>query len=631
MGCATPGRVATAVCLRCRDGCRRPTLARDSFRGVAGVPLLQAVSVAVAGEILIATLFGQAMAWHLGLAVVLAVVLVLARAVVERRSLVRIDLIRGAPSAGVLATLAWMGHAAATRGTDRYMHLGGDVVHLLAAGAWLGALPLLAMVLVRAAQRQSVEFDRVALITTRRFSGIGVTCVGALLATGTINAWYLVGTPAALIGTVYGQLLLTKLAFFAVMLALAVHNRLILTPRIQEAISPKAEVARVAMRRITRNARVETTLGVAIVVIVGALGISVPGAHTEISWPLSFALDLNALDEDHRLQHVFSALILIGLVAAAFALRSFRRERRTTGFVAIVVATSSLALFGYLSVIPAHPTTYARSPVRYTTAAVAAGATLYRSNCETCHGADGLGDGPAAMSIPVRPPNLTSGHALHHLPGDLYWQIAHGIPGTPMPAFEGRLAPGEIWELVTFLHALADDQVARRLTSRVSDWRPIIAPDFPFETAGGEQETLEEQRGRYAVLLVLYAYPESRTRLIALTEARATLERAGIRVIAIQFDARPPVTAEGIDPAILAISDPTVVTAYARFLPPLSGAPEGTQPRDAEVFIDRNGYIRSVRIGPDSAPANRVADLVRDADQLGREPRRPPAFGIHMH
>lgn len=600
---------------------------------VAGVPLVQAVSSGVAGEIVGGTMFGRAMGWHLGLAMVLTGVLVFGRVIVEARSPLWGDVMRAALSVGVLATLAWMGHAAATQGSDHYVHLGADIAHLLAAGAWLGALPLLALVLTHAAQRQSAALDRLAIRATRRFSPVGVACVAALLITGTINAWYLVATPPALLGTSYGQLLLLKLALFALMLALAMRNRFRLTPRIDETARGEAHVGRAAMRQIARNGWMEATLGVAIVAIVGALGISIPGAHTDIVWPLPFTLDPDALDEDHRLEHAFSELILVVLLAIGFALHSLHRRRPTAGALSTVVGIAAIALLGYLFVVPAHPTTYARSPVRYTTAAIAAGATVYRSNCTTCHGDDGQGDGPAAVSLPVRPANLTSGHALHHLPGGLYWRIAHGIPGTPMAAFEGRLTPAQTWQLVTFLHALADAQEARKLNSRVGDWRPIAAPDFTFEIAGQEQETLEEQRGQRAVLLVLYVSPESRTRLLALDEARETLGHAGVRVLAIPFDARTSIvsTAEGIDPTMVAFCDPSVAAAYSLFIPRLPSTQNGSREQHAEVLIDRNGYVRSVLAGLVDPSADRIAELVQDARRLDQEPSHPPASRTHGH
>lgn len=289
-GDAHDGRAQSPQALR-RDvwrlqlGCAVTTIAATLLwlaihsADVASLPLREAVASGVAAEILAATLFGRAMTWHLAFAAAFIAMLVLGRIVGEGRWRAYLDAVEAALAASVLATLAWTGHAAATRGFDRYVHLGCDVVHLLAAGAWLGALPLLAVVLMRAAQRQLPALDRTALVTTRRFSAVGVGCVGALLVTGTVNACYLVATPSALFETRYGQLLLAKLALFAVMLAFAVRNRFALTPRIEETVRGKSMGAGIAMRGVARNAWIEAALGLAIVVIVGALGISVPGAH----------------------------------------------------------------------------------------------------------------------------------------------------------------------------------------------------------------------------------------------------------------------------------------------------------------------------------------------------------------
>ena len=87
-----------------------------------------------------------------------------------------------------------------------------------------------------------------------------------------INAWFLVGSIRALVGTGYGRLLLAKLALFAVMVSLAAVNRWGLTPRL-------ARHDGGAMRRIRRNAMAETAVGLAVVSIVAVLGVTIPAAH----------------------------------------------------------------------------------------------------------------------------------------------------------------------------------------------------------------------------------------------------------------------------------------------------------------------------------------------------------------
>ena len=595
---------------------------------ISGLPIAQAVSGSVMFTVLYDTLFGQVTLLRLAMALVTAAMLVPGR---RAASAGAFDIARAVLAGGLLATMAWLGHAAATPGLDRYVHLGADVMHLLAAGAWLGALAPLALLLWRASRSASPTLRDVATHGAERFSGIGVIVVGALVVTGIVNAWYLVGTMPALFGTRYGQLLLLKLALFAPMLGLAVYNRLRLMPLAAGAASDADAGGIAAMRQIARNALLETALGLAIVLIVGALGTAVPGAHDEIVWPFPFRFDAHALDERAELDLAADFLLLVGALSALAAILAIRRRKR--GLIAAGVAAGIVAfgLYGYLVAEPAYPTTYARSPLRYTTSEIAEGATLYAAHCAVCHGANGLGNGPAARSLFKRPADLTAEHTRHHRPGEVFWWLTHGIPGTPMPGFADQLTTTQRWQLVNYVRTLADAQEARSLAGTVGRWRPIVAPDFTFEIGRGEQETLRDQRGRDAVLVVLYTLPASQSRLAALGIARERLARAGIRVLAIPRNGNGPRSLEpdGIDPKMLAVAGASVATAYESFLPerPRSALPY----EHAEFLVDRYGYLRAVRADFNEAARDSVSELVLGADRLRKEPPRPWALDSHEH
>ncbi|HEY6823191.1 MAG TPA: copper homeostasis membrane protein CopD [Steroidobacteraceae bacterium] len=220
------------------------------------------------GMVIIDTRFGHAWSVRLVLALAIALVLTLARATIGRsRPLARtVALLSGV----LLATVAWAGHAAGERGTDRIVHLSADAMHLAAAGAWLGALPSFASLLANASKASTPEF---AGIAARRFSTLGVVSVGTLVITGIVNAWYTVGSMPALVATPYGRLLLLKLLLFGAMLALAAINRLWLTRRLTAGRDAWAA------RQLQRNAIAETALGVAVLAVVGVLGITTSAAH----------------------------------------------------------------------------------------------------------------------------------------------------------------------------------------------------------------------------------------------------------------------------------------------------------------------------------------------------------------
>jgi putative copper resistance protein D len=77
--------------------------------------------------------------------------------------------------------------------------------------------------------------------------------------------------------TDYGQLLLLKIAAFAIMVGFAMVNRLWLTPRL--ALTSNAEANPHALSALRRNTLIEIVLGLAIFAIVGVLGTLHPAIH----------------------------------------------------------------------------------------------------------------------------------------------------------------------------------------------------------------------------------------------------------------------------------------------------------------------------------------------------------------
>jgi len=94
----------------------------------------------------------------------------------------------------------------------------------------------------------------------------------------------------------------------------------------------------------------------------------------------------------------------------------------------------------------------------------ATGRALYARYCQTCHGHEGRGDGPAADSMAPTPRDFTAGKfkfastspGLPPTDGDLYRTIALGVPGTPMPSWRGHLQSDEIWALVAYIKTFSD-------------------------------------------------------------------------------------------------------------------------------------------------------------------------------
>jgi copper resistance protein D len=156
------------------------------------------------------------------------------------------------------------------------VHLVADVLHLLAAGVWVGGLLPLALLLARLDR----VADRGSLATCaqvlRRFSNLGVLAVAALFASGLVNAWFLTDHMRGLIGTAYGQLVQIKIGLFLFMLGLAADNRLRLLPRIARTETRQSTQA---LRRLRRNTMLEIALGLGAIYVVGVLGLMPPAGH----------------------------------------------------------------------------------------------------------------------------------------------------------------------------------------------------------------------------------------------------------------------------------------------------------------------------------------------------------------
>jgi uncharacterized membrane protein len=149
------------------------------------------------------------------------------------------------------------------------LHVAGDMTHLLAAGAWLGALPAFAA-LLGAAQRRDEAWRLFAVTATCRFAQIALLSVAVLTASGLLNAWNLIDRPSVLLATDYGRLLLLKLGLFAAMLAIAAVNRFHLTPQVP---------APAATRALQRNSIGEIVLGFGVLLLVALLGTLSPNEH----------------------------------------------------------------------------------------------------------------------------------------------------------------------------------------------------------------------------------------------------------------------------------------------------------------------------------------------------------------
>ncbi len=491
------------------------------------------------------------------------------------------------------AASAWAGHAIGAEPLHPIAVL-ADVLHLLAAGCWLGALLPLALLLHAASLESGADARAYAVLVVRRFSPFAAVAMLLIAATGVWNAWTQVGSVAALVGTRYGRLLLVKVVLLVPILAFAFANRRRLLPALS---GDGATVGRPAMARLSRFVACELALALLVVFMAAALSLSVPGAHDVAWWPFSYRLSYEAAvgrpGIDGRVL-IGGQLAFLGLLASLIAWLS----KRWRGVLAALGGLGFLS-GAWMALVPlaveAHPTTYRRSPVPYEAGSIAEGAALYETHCATCHGWAGKSDGPGSARLSRRPADLAGPRAAALTAGDLFWQVTHGIRASGMPAFAETLSEDERWDLINFLRALASGAEARALTPIVDRDRPrVIAPDFSYAVGPTPRRTLKEFRGRSTVLVVLFSLPESRHRIDQLAAAYEAINVSGAEVVAVPMDADPSIIRRlGASPPILfpVVTEGAaeIVRAYSLF----AGTPDSPPPRHAEFLVDRRGYLRA--------------------------------------
>jgi putative copper resistance protein D len=177
-------------------------------------------------------------------------------------------------AAALAGSLAFAGHAAASTGLEGSVHLVADILHLVAASAWVGALVPLAVLLATARQVSDASIA-VARAATLRFSTMGIASAATIFASGIVNSFMLVDSVSALTTTAYGRLLLLKVLLFLLMLSVAAINRLYLTPRLVAEAQALARDG--ALRQLCNNSLIEAAIAAIILIIVGAMGTLPPG------------------------------------------------------------------------------------------------------------------------------------------------------------------------------------------------------------------------------------------------------------------------------------------------------------------------------------------------------------------
>jgi mono/diheme cytochrome c family protein len=85
---------------------------------------------------------------------------------------------------------------------------------------------------------------------------------------------------------------------------------------------------------------------------------------------------------------------------------------------------------------------------------IAKGETIYKKQCQMCHGEKGAGDGPAGKRLNPKPVDLTNKeHMASETDEELFKTITKGHG--PMPAFERKLKEEERWMVLHYVRTFS--------------------------------------------------------------------------------------------------------------------------------------------------------------------------------
>ncbi|MEE2637620.1 MAG: CopD family protein [Acidobacteriota bacterium] len=165
---------------------------------------------------------------------------------------------------GIVVTSPMTGHAL-SYSDGAFWPMTLQIVHLAAAGAWLGTL----LVLVTEGLRPVISTGTDVVGLVARFSGVALVAAGAVGLTGVLTAWFYVDHLPQLWQTAYGRVLLVKTGLFGLTALTGAYNWKVVRP----ALGAPAGVA-----RLRRSGAAELAVAVVLLAVTAWL-VHLPMPH----------------------------------------------------------------------------------------------------------------------------------------------------------------------------------------------------------------------------------------------------------------------------------------------------------------------------------------------------------------
>lgn len=153
----------------------------------------------------------------------------------------------------------------------------------------------------------------------------------------------------------------------------------------------------------------------------------------------------------------FGVMIYVVFLAGGIDLKEVRQEAAPTSTTASTPAAASVV--GSAEAPKAADVSGVKEPWTSSDGMIAHGAQLYSVSCAMCHGAGGMGDGPAGMSLNPKARDFVEGKwKKGGTRLGLFDVISNGLPPSSMAAF-AHLPVNDRWALVHYIRSITKNKV----------------------------------------------------------------------------------------------------------------------------------------------------------------------------
>lgn len=166
----------------------------------------------------------------------------------------------------LIATSSLIGHGAASGETPALIL---DYIHNLVAAVWIGGIFYFVFTLLPTlSQLKEINREKMSLALIPRFSIAFVISIGIVIITGPILMWFLESDVGLITGSVYGQLIMVKIAIAAIMISLGGFFQF----RIQKNAEKNIQTQKISVhRKLKRSLKLDAVLGVILLGVVALL------------------------------------------------------------------------------------------------------------------------------------------------------------------------------------------------------------------------------------------------------------------------------------------------------------------------------------------------------------------------